>query len=138
MIALDTNALARLLIEDDPAHCAAVDALVRDERVLILRTVLLETEWLLRSRYRFPREQILAFFQNLAGTENMVLEDEPETRRAIGWFAAGLDFADAMHLAAAGNTPLHTFDETFRKRTARLRDRPDAGVRQISVRLEKP
>lgn len=133
MIALDTNAVARLLIGDDADHCAAVDALVRSQRILILRTVLLETEWLLRSRYQFPREQILTFFQNLARTENVVLEDEPETRRAIGWYATGLDFADAMHLAAAGTTPLYTFDESFRKRAARLRDRPDASVKRIPL-----
>lgn len=110
MIALDTNALARLLIVDDPRQSAAVAKLVERERVLILRTVLLECEWVLRSRFGLERARIAAFFANLADTANVVMEDDPQVRAALESYHSGMDFADAMHLAAAQEHTLHTFD----------------------------
>lgn len=120
MIALDTNALARLLIVDDSAQSVAARKLADSNRVLVLRTVLLETEWLLRGRFALGRDRILAFFKGLASTENFVFEDEVATRRALDWYGNGLDFADAMHAASTGETPLHTFDERLAKRAAKL------------------
>ena len=129
MIALDTNALVRLLIADDAAQTASVRKLAESQRVLILRTVILETEWLLRGRFGLERARILEFFQGLANTENFVLEDEPSLRRALNWYGKGLDFADALHLVSAGETPLHTFDERFAKRAGKL----DAPVHLIKT-----
>ena len=120
MIALDTNALVRLLVTDDSAQAAAARKLAESQRVLIPRTVLLETEWLLRGRFGLERTRILGFFLGLASTENIVLEDELPLRRALNWYGKGLDFADAMHLASAGETPLHTFDERFARRAGKL------------------
>lgn len=120
MIALDTNALVRLLIVDDSAQSAAARKLAESQRILVLRTVLLESEWLLRGRFTLERERILAFFNGLANTENFVFEDEAAVRQALTLYAKGLDFADAMHVAAAGATPLHTFDEKLSKRAAKL------------------
>ncbi len=120
MIALDTNALVRLLIVDDGAQCQAVRRLASQQRILLLRTVLLEAEWLLRGRFKLERSLILAFFAGLADTENVVIEDEAAVRRALGAYGQGLDFADAMHWASAGDTPLHSFDEKFVKRASKL------------------
>ena len=120
MIALDTNALVRLLIVDDGAQCQAVRDLADRQRVLLLRTVLLETEWLLRGRFKLERRHILAFFAGLADTENVVIEDEAAVRRALDAYGKGLDFADAMHWASAGDTPLHSFDDKFVKRASKL------------------
>lgn len=120
MIALDTNALVRLLIVDDSAQTLAVRKLAEQERVLLLRTVLLESEWVLRGRYLLERERILAFFLGLADTENFVLEDELSVRHALAAYGKGLDFADAMHWASAADTPLHTFDGKFAKRASKL------------------
>jgi predicted nucleic-acid-binding protein len=55
MIALDTNVVVRLLIRDDPAQADLAAQLVRGNQVLLTTTVLLETEWVLRSRCRVPR-----------------------------------------------------------------------------------
>lgn len=120
MISLDTNALVRLLIVDDSAQTLAVRKLAEQERILLLRTVLLETEWVLRGRYALERERIAAFFTGLADTENFVLEDELSVRRALDAYGQGLDFADAMHWASAADTPLHTFDGKFAKRARKL------------------
>lgn len=120
MIAFDTNALVRLLIVDDSSQCTAARTLAENNRILLLRTVLLESEWLLRSRFGLDRERIRAFFQGLADTENFVLEGEESIRPALAWYGKGLDFADALHAASAGEATLHTFDERLAKRAAKL------------------
>ena len=68
MLGLDTNVLVRLLIEDDAAQTRRarklVDAAVTEqEAVLFSLPVLLETEWVLRSRYELPRDTILGLFR---------------------------------------------------------------------------
>ena len=118
-IALDTNALVRLLVVDDSKQSAAVQKLCESHQVLLLRTVLLESEWLLRGRFEISRTTIQAFFNGLADTENFELEDEVQTREALDAYSTGMDFADAIHMASAGSTPLHTFDAKFVKRAAK-------------------
>lgn len=118
-IALDTNALVRLLVVDDSKQSAAVQELCISNQILLPRTVLLESEWLLRGRFAIDRSTIQAFFNGLADTENFELEDEAQTREALAAYSAGMDFADAMHMASAGSTPLYTFDEKFAKRAAK-------------------
>ena len=55
------------------------------------------------------------------GLENVHVEDARAVRRALDWFAAGLDFADALHLASLDQAEAFvTFDASFRKRPARL------------------
>ncbi len=62
MIAFDTNLLVRAATNDDPAQVAVVRQLLALNAVFISRTVLLETEWVLRANSRKTREQISRFF----------------------------------------------------------------------------
>ena len=101
MIALDTNIVVRLLVRDDPQQTERAAAMVRDQPVLVTATVLLETEWVLRSRYRVPRPAIVAALRRLVDLEQLTLDRPTEVARALAWFEAGLDFADALHLAAS-------------------------------------
>lgn len=119
MIAIDTNVLVRLLVVDDSAQCDAARALVETRRVLILRTVLLETEWVLRSRFGLERSLIHRFFAELAETSGIEIEADGATRRAIDAYAKGVDFADALHASAAA-TPFYTFDERLLKQRRRI------------------
>ena len=62
-IAIDTNVLVRLLVRDDEAQYSAARRLVdeaaaADEPVLIVLGALLETEWVLRSRYQLDKAGI--------------------------------------------------------------------------------
>ena len=118
-ITLDTNALVRLLIADDHQQSAAVQSLCETHQVLLLRTVLMESEWLLRGRFGVDRSTIQAFFTGLADSENVELEGETQTREALAAYCAGMDFAAAMHMVSAGGVPLHTFDEKFAKRAVK-------------------
>jgi predicted nucleic-acid-binding protein len=121
MIAVDTNIVVRLLVRDDPAQAAHATALVRDNRVLLLTSVLLETEWVLRSRYRVPRGTILDGLRRLVGLDQVTLDQPAIATRALDAFAAGLDLADALHLAGSGAaTEFATFDRALAHRAGAL------------------
>lgn len=79
----------------------------------ILRTVLLETEWVLRARYKRTPTELLDLFQALLETDETVIEAAEEVRNALDWYEHGADFADALHLAACGTAVMHTFDRDF-------------------------
>jgi predicted nucleic-acid-binding protein len=78
--------------------------------------VLLETEWVLRSLYGFSAESLAGALRALVGLRTVFLEDELAVAKALDWFKEGLDFADALHLASAGNARrFATFDRKFAK-----------------------
>ena len=115
MIAFDTSLLVRIAVGDHPEQKAAALALAEQHRVLNAKTVVLETEWVLRSRYGLRPTEILGFLSFLVGSEGVVMEDEPAIRRALAYYQQGADFADALHLATVGDTPLYTLDKAFCK-----------------------
>ncbi|MCO6428788.1 type II toxin-antitoxin system VapC family toxin [Nitrosomonas communis] len=116
MIAFDTNMLVRLVVNDHPAQAEIVESLLRTRHAWISRTVLLETEWVLRCVYKFSREQIHEFLQLLLQTENTEVENSLAVSRALSWYQCGADFADALHLAVCGSTVvMHTFNREFCK-----------------------
>lgn len=121
MIAIDTNVVVRLLVADDPDQTAQAAAILRDHRVLLLTSVLMETEWVLRSRYRVPRATILDGLRRLMGLDHVILDQPTIVARALDAFAAGLDLADALHLAASGAaTEFATFDRALANGAAAL------------------
>ena len=113
MIALDTNMLVRALVADHPDQVAIVRQLIADDTVFISRTVMLETEWMLRARYKSTPAELLNFFRALLETDDTVIEASEEVRNALDWYAHGADFADTLHLAACGSAVMHTFDRNF-------------------------
>ncbi|OHX34414.1 VapC toxin family PIN domain ribonuclease [Methylomonas sp. LWB] len=115
MIAFDTNLLVRALVDDHPEQVAVVRQLITSDSIFISRTVLLETEWVLRARYKKTRDQLSAFFSALLEVDNTVVEDAEAVSHALEWYAQGADFADALHLAACGKAVMHTFDRDFCK-----------------------
>ena len=128
MIALDTNMVVRALVADHPEQVAIVRKLVAQQSVFISRTVLLETEWVLRARYGKTRTDLLAFFAALLGTENTLIEDAGEVALALDWYAQGADFADALHLAVCDGAVMHTFDQNFCKAARAARAAPKVKV----------
>jgi len=122
MIAVDTNIVVRLLVRDDPAQNAQAAAIFRDSRVLLLVSVLMETEWVLRSRYRVPRAAILDGLRRLIGLDQVTLDQPTIIARALDAFGTGLDLADALHLAASGEaTEFATFDRALAGAATALR-----------------
>ncbi len=101
MLAIDTNILVRFLVGDDVDQAAKARALFRESRIFIPTTVLLETDWVLRSLYGLKAPEIRSAITAVAGLENVVLESPAAVAQALAGVSAGLDFADALHLAAA-------------------------------------
>jgi predicted nucleic-acid-binding protein len=114
---IDTNILVRLFARDDEAQLAVASGIVSRYRLVVLSTVLLETEWVLRSRYRFDRGRIADLFGTMLASEVFVFSERERVIRTLDAFERGLEFADAFHLAAVsqGETFL-----TFDKDLARL------------------
>lgn len=125
MKALDTNVLARFFIDDadDPQAIkqrpAAVTALAY--RAFVSVTVLLEFEWVMRGFYALPRRDIVAVMHALAGIEHVTIEDRDAVLAAVDGFAAGMDFADALHVSRSGRAAVFaTFDKELTKRAKAL------------------
>lgn len=129
MHGVDTNIIVRYLTGDDPAQAAGARSVIGRKPVFVPRTVLLEAEWVLRGVYGLPSKQIILALRALAGLPGVLVEDAVLVVKAMDWAEAGMDFADAMHLAAA--TECDSF-LTFDKRLAR------SGTRLSGVPIMAP
>ena len=119
MAGLDTNVLVRWLVADDDVQTAQVEALLTAGRsagqsYFVPSTVLLELEWVLRSRYRLDKPAMLGAFNALLEARELDIQAEPALERALHLYRQGrAEFADCLHAglcAAAGQAPLLSFD----------------------------
>ncbi|MBC8021123.1 MAG: type II toxin-antitoxin system VapC family toxin [Methyloceanibacter sp.] len=116
MRAVDTNLLVRLLVRDDEAQAEAAEKAIGAGPALILPTVLLEAEWVLRSRYLLPRHRIAEGLATLMGQPEITVASSAAVARALAAYARKGDFADHLHLALAaeqGATAFATFDRAL-------------------------
>jgi predicted nucleic-acid-binding protein len=102
MLGIDTNVLIRFLVRDDQTQFEKARKLLKREvssgrRVFINQLVLLETEWVLRSRYGLAKTQMLDTISGLLDATDVQLEDEPSIEEALFvWRDANADFADCL------------------------------------------
>src|ERR1700744_559927 len=121
MLAIDTNVIVRYLADDHPSQSARARALIDGEAVFVSATVLLETEWVLRSVYEYLARPLAKALRAFAGLPHVVIEDARFVAKALDWMEDGLDFADALHLARAkGCEAFVTFDQRFARTANRL------------------
>ena len=130
MLALDTNVLIRILIDDPRAakQCAAARTLASAAgSVYVSQVVQIESVWVLESVYGFSRAELAEALGNLLSNQSFVLQEVDIFRAALGEFRIGpADFADYVILmqARAENIDLATFD----RKLSKLR-----GTRLVSV-----
>lgn len=102
MLGIDTNVLVRFLVRDDDAQFEKARKLIKREvaagrRVFINQLVLMETEWVLRSRYVVPKNQIIEAISGLLNATDVQFEDEPAIEEALFiWKDAAADFVDCL------------------------------------------
>lgn len=109
--AIDTNVLVRFLTKDDPKQYVKARALIEGGDIFVATTVLLEAEWVLRSGYEYARIDIISALRSFGGLVGVKLENPLATAQALEWADAGMDFADALHLASSSQYgSFHTFD----------------------------
>jgi predicted nucleic-acid-binding protein len=117
VIAVDTNVVVRLLVADDKRQAVRARRLFEAESVALPKTVVLETEWVLRRLYDLDRRRVLDALTTLIALPNVHCEDEEVVRCALGWALKGLDLADALHLASsAAAERFVSFDRRLAKR----------------------
>ena len=102
MLGVGTNVLVRFLVRDDEAQFEKARKLIKREvasglRVFVSQLVLQETEWVLRSRYSLPKNQIIEAISGLLDATDIRLEDEPAIEEALFiWKDTTADFADCL------------------------------------------
>lgn len=117
MIGIDTNLLVRLLTNDDKQQARYAANLIEHHLIFIPKTVLLETEWVLRYTYHLTANIIFSAFNKLINLENITVEDLTSVLQALAWYEKGFDFADALHLAACQKLEkFATLDKIFIKK----------------------
>ena len=130
MVAVDTNVIIRLVTNDHAAQVARATAIFRASQVFIAKSVLLETEWVLRYSYELETDAILRALRAILGLPNVSVEDPACIATALELFAQGLEFADALHLASSASADRFvTFDARFAKRATRMSPIPVVDAR---------
>lgn len=121
MIVLDTNVLVRLITKDDIDQARqAFDLLQRPGPFWISCIVLLETAWILKSRYAYSRERVSRALRILVALEGAEVESRERVSRALTLYTAGMDLGDALIAALAPNgATVATFDHGFVRRMER-------------------
>lgn len=101
MIAVDTNVIVRLITADDDQQLALALDLVSREDVYVSLTVLIETEWVLRSRFGYSRDAIYTALTALPLLLKLHVEAPNDVEWALARYALGGELADYLHIAAA-------------------------------------
>ncbi len=100
MKSVDTNILVRVFTKDDPVQ-TPVAANILEQPVVVTHGVIMETEWVLRSHYKWQRPRIVTALRWLLDIQTV------DTARPalVGWaldrYEAGADLADMLHIVAS-------------------------------------
>ncbi len=119
MIAVDTNVLIRLLINDTGAQAQislAKALLKRAKQVYVPQIVQIEMVWVLETAYNFDKPAIITVLKHLQETLCFVLQDEDQFDVALATFENyTADFSDYLILSGCleNNHELFTFDKKF-------------------------
>ncbi|WP_337185940.1 type II toxin-antitoxin system VapC family toxin [Phenylobacterium sp.] len=95
-IAVDTNVLARAILDDDPHQGEmAREALARAEVIALSIVVLCELVWVLRRGYGKTTREVSILIQTLLEIDRIVV-DRPAVEAGLAMLDGGGDFADGV------------------------------------------
>ena len=122
MLAVDTNVVVRLLVNDDERQGAKARVLFESGDVWIGATVLLEVAWVLESVYGLDAVEAAESLHRLLGLPNVRIENPGAIATALAAAMQGVELADALHLC---RTPegieFATFDRALARSAQGLR-----------------
>ena len=122
MIAVDTNVVVRLLVNDDERQGAKARRLFESDDVWIGATVLLEAAWVLESVYGLDGVEAAESLDRLLGLPNVCVETPGAIATALAAAKQGVELADALHLCRAPEDSVFaTFDRALGKSARGLR-----------------
>ena len=119
---VDTNLIVRYLVQDHEKHAKAAgklfDACDRgDVVIVVLPAVLAECVFVLESFYEHPRGDIASALGRLISSPGVEIDAAIHLDALDRYRKTKVHFVDCLLAAAAraGDTPVATFDEDFRK-----------------------
>lgn len=115
MVTLDTNILARFLLQDDPNQSPLTGYLLSNYPCYIPITMVLELAWVLKSK-NFSKQDIITQILEVLRLPNAFPQYQSHAEQALLWANDGMDIADAIHLMIAmqeNQLPVTTFDKDF-------------------------
>jgi predicted nucleic-acid-binding protein len=89
VIAVDTNVLVRILVDDrgQPTQVAAARSLASEaKQVFVPIVVQVELVWVLESGYRFDKPTVVEVLEHLETNHAFVLEDDATFRSALALY----------------------------------------------------
>jgi len=119
MIAIDTNVIVRIFIDDLNIEQvnAARNLVQKNKQVYIPQLVIAEMVWVLTRTYELSKSQIINILNEIYENGAFILSDKEQLFGALNLFKENnVDFADCMILTnakAAGVKYLYTFDAKF-------------------------
>ncbi|MDR2244494.1 MAG: type II toxin-antitoxin system VapC family toxin [Burkholderiales bacterium] len=119
-VAVDTNVLVRLATGDHAREYRAVVESLNARSWQVFPTVVLETEWVLRSRYGYTPEQFADFVEWMDAHGRIALAQAEIVRVAVACHREGMDFADALHMAQTEGEPFLTLDKDLQRKADKL------------------
>lgn len=125
MLGIDTSVLVRLLVRDDPVQFEQAITLIKQELskgkpVLVSHLVLLETVWVLQSRYAVGKANLLTMLAALLDAGDIKIEDEASVEVALFlWKNATIGFTDCLIGSKHQRLGCHT-TATFDSKAAKL------------------
>jgi predicted nucleic-acid-binding protein len=126
LIALDTNILARYLLDDEPAQARAARRLLANAKAeyWVPVTVVLELAWVLR-KSDAPRAVAMGRLRDLLSLRNVRAQNADLVFQALRWSTEGMDLADALHIVLSGKAErFATFDEALVRQARKLGVQP--------------
>ncbi|MDE2517260.1 MAG: type II toxin-antitoxin system VapC family toxin [Rhodospirillales bacterium] len=95
-ITVDTNVLARAILQDDAAQCRTARKLLRNATLIAVSLPsLCELVWILRHGAKLAKEDVAAAIRALLDTANVVM-NRPAVEAGLAVLEAGGDFADGI------------------------------------------
>lgn len=119
---LDSNVILRYLTGDDARKAQRCQALFEraergQEALYTTALAIAEVIWVLASRYRHPKAEVVEGIRRLLNTRNMLVEEPEVLLQALYLFERHpIDFIDAYHgavLQTRGLAEVYSYDSDF-------------------------
>jgi predicted nucleic-acid-binding protein len=95
-VSVDTNILARAILQDDPEQGRAAGNLLREASLIAVSLpCLCELVWILRRGAKLPKEDVALSIRDLLNAAKVVM-NRPAVEAGLALLEAGGDFADGI------------------------------------------